>query len=218
MTLIHLRISCFHLCTNDYLNLNKDPPHSPKYYETWSSVAKLQALGLEVMAMLDGGNPGSFPVHDNDETLRNVMGTLSRMLRLYKFYGIDLNVKEPISQKGINRLIERPRKDFPPSFEICMTPANYVDFQELEQKQSKNISFYNGQFYNGFGCIEPTNCYDKIDMAGFRPKRVVAGVLANPANAKHHNIGGIMVWEYFNAGQEGETHTCELYEWQCIWA
>ncbi|KAF5864118.1 hypothetical protein ETB97_008524 [Aspergillus alliaceus] len=60
-------------------------------------------------------------------------------------------------------------------------------------------------------------------MAGFRPKRVVAGVLANPANgskghlsletigraqaalrAKHHNIGGIMVWEYFNAGQEGK--------------
>ncbi|KAB8231174.1 uncharacterized protein BDW43DRAFT_313255 [Aspergillus alliaceus] len=162
MTLIHLRISCFHLCTNDYLNLNKDPPHSPKYYETWSSVAKLQALGLEVMAMLDG---------------------------------------------------------------------------ELEQKQGKNISFYNGQFYNGFGCIEPTNGYDKIDMAGFGPKRVVAGVLANPANgskghlsletigraqaalrAKHHNIGGIMVWEYFNVGQEGETHTCELYEWQCIWA
>jgi cyclin-dependent kinase len=89
------------------------------------------------------------------------------------------------------------------------------------------ISWYNLQVYCGWG--DPTkNAYDRIIEAGWRPERVVLGVVTNKHNgAGWYSVrqlarvlrgytekysgtdgramfGGVMGWEYFNAGMDVE--------------
>ncbi|OCK84656.1 glycoside hydrolase family 18 protein [Lepidopterella palustris CBS 459.81] len=83
------------------------------------------------------------------------------------------------------------------------------------------ISWYNTQFYCGWGDAGSTVWYDAIVAAGWPPSKVVLGVVTNPGNGagyidlvKFRNVcsvlraryeglggfGGVMGWEYFNAG------------------
>lgn len=83
----------------------------------------------------------------------------------------------------------------------------------------REIAWYNVQFYCGWGDAGTTAWYDAIISAGWAPHRVVLGVVTNPANGAGHiplsrlgancarlrekygdKFGGVMGWEYFNAG------------------
>jgi hypothetical protein len=86
----------------------------------------------------------------------------------------------------------------------------------------KEIGWYNTQFYCGWGDAGRTEWYDAIIAAGWKPEKVVLGVVTNPANGAGHvgiqkladnckrlrqkygnigkGFGGLMGWEYFNAG------------------
>ncbi|KAG9187162.1 cyclin-dependent kinase [Alternaria panax] len=86
----------------------------------------------------------------------------------------------------------------------------------------KEISWYNTQFYCGWGDAGRTEWYDAIIAAGWKPEKVVLGVVTNPGNGAGHvglqkladncrrlrqkyantgkGFGGVMGWEYFNAG------------------
>ncbi|KAF2729443.1 Pkinase-domain-containing protein [Polyplosphaeria fusca] len=84
------------------------------------------------------------------------------------------------------------------------------------------IAWYNTQFYCGWGDASSTQWYDMIVSAGWKPERIVLGVVTNPANGAGHvgaaklrdvcaklrekyksvgkGFGGVMGWEYFNSG------------------
>ncbi|ENH99189.1 glycoside hydrolase family 18 protein [Bipolaris maydis ATCC 48331] len=86
----------------------------------------------------------------------------------------------------------------------------------------REVAWYNTQFYCGWGDAASTLWYDAIVAAGWKPERVVMGVVTNPGNGaghvslatlarncavlrdKYRNVGkgfgGVMGWEYFNAG------------------
>lgn len=86
----------------------------------------------------------------------------------------------------------------------------------------REIAWYNTQFYCGWGDAGTTQWYDAIVAAGWKPERVVLGVVTNPGNGAGHialatlrdvcarlrekykavgaGFGGIMGWEYFNSG------------------
>jgi hypothetical protein len=86
----------------------------------------------------------------------------------------------------------------------------------------REIAWYNTQFYCGWGDAASTLWYDAIIAAGWKPERVVMGVVTHPGNGaghvslatltqncatlrnKYRNVGkgfgGVMGWEYFNAG------------------
>lgn len=86
----------------------------------------------------------------------------------------------------------------------------------------REVAWYNTQFYCGWGDATSTQWYDAIVAAGWKPERVVMGVVTNPGNGaghvslgtlaqncarlrdKYQNVGkgfgGVMGWEYFNAG------------------
>ncbi|CAN9152260.1 unnamed protein product [Alternaria alternata] len=108
-------------------------------------------------------------------------------------------------------------------------------YPELEcSVYGKEISWYNTQFYCGWGDAGRTEWYDAIVAAGWKPEKVVLGVVTNPGNgAGHVNIqkladncrrlrqkygntgkgfGGVMGWEYFNAGdcEEDLVHVSSL--------
>jgi hypothetical protein len=100
-------------------------------------------------------------------------------------------------------------------------------YAELEcSVVGEEIAWYNTQFYCGWGDAGSTQWYDAIIAAGWKPEKVVLGVVTNPGNgAGHVNVerlrhvcavlrekyknvgrgfGGVMGWEYFNSGDAEE--------------
>jgi hypothetical protein len=138
--------------------------------------------------------------------------------------GLDIDVEQPMSQAGIERLIDRLHYDFGPSFIISLAPVasalkggrnlSGFNYGHLESRKGCKIDFYNGQFYNGFGSMTTTADYDDIVSNGFKPSRVVAGQFVYPGDSKdlysqlnatvdslrktYGQIGGIAGWEYFD--------------------
>jgi hypothetical protein len=81
------------------------------------------------------------------------------------------------------------------------------------------ISWYNVQLYCGWGWPDRPGAYEAMVEAGWKPEQLVMGVVTNPGNGDGHvesdalaevvrglrekygdRFGGIMGWEYFNAG------------------
>ncbi|OJD30326.1 glycoside hydrolase family 18 protein [Diplodia corticola] len=103
----------------------------------------------------------------------------------------------------------------------------------LEAGHGALVSWYNAQFYNGWGDARDARLWEAVVAAGWPPQKVVLGVLTNAGNGgsgfvecrvledvlrvcrakfpQHHRLpggagpdarcfGGVMGWEYFNAG------------------
>ncbi|KAH6629104.1 glycoside hydrolase superfamily [Boeremia exigua] len=108
-------------------------------------------------------------------------------------------------------------------------------YPELEcSVYGREVAWYNTQFYCGWGDAATTAWYDAIVAAGWKPERVVLGVVTNPGNGAGHvpvrklrevcavlrekyksvglGFGGVMGWEYFNCGDHEEdiVHVAEL--------
>jgi len=104
-----------------------------------------------------------------------------------------------------------------------------LDAQAVNADGSKQVSWYNGQFYSGFGSPASTSTYDSIVSAGWDPARVVMGILDSENDgsgfvplttvtetiaslkSKYPTFGGVDGWEYFDAGaNDGDA---EPFEW-----
>ncbi|KAF1999250.1 glycoside hydrolase family 18 protein [Amniculicola lignicola CBS 123094] len=60
-------------------------------------------------------------------------------------------------------------------------------YPELENSEAgREIAWYNAQFYCGWGDATSTHWYDGIVSAGWKPERVVMGVVGNPSNGAGH--------------------------------
>ncbi|KAE8413042.1 glycoside hydrolase superfamily [Aspergillus pseudocaelatus] len=208
----------------------------------WQDKQTLQQRGLKVMAMLGGACPGSFIVPDDDKSFQEWYKTLYYMLVKYKFDGIDLDIEEPMSQNGINRLVDRLRADFGPDFIITLAPVatalqgrahlSGFDYLRFEGERGDKINFYNTQFYNGRGSLATTKDYDAIMAMGFPPPRVLPTLLTHRNNGtagfiefeklrpvlielrlRYPYLGGVAGWEYFNSDPGGHEMP---YQWSAL--
>ncbi|KAE8138882.1 glycoside hydrolase superfamily [Aspergillus pseudotamarii] len=131
----------------DIYILTTSPPTTEA--SRWQDKQTLQQRALKVMAMLGGACLGSFILDE-----------------------IEQDIEEPMSQNGINRLVDRLRADFGPDFLITLAPVatalqgkahlcgfNYLRF---EGEHGNKIDVYNTQFYNGWGSLATTKDYDAI--------------------------------------------------------
>ena len=223
------------------ITLNDDPPSHPKYEPLWEETDTLQFSGVKVMAMLGGAAKGTYHRLDGDEaSFEAFYSPLRDVLRTYNFDGVDLDVEEHMSLAGVIRLIDRLKADFGLDFIITLAPVapalhfgphiSGFDYQALEVMRGRSISWYNTQFYCGWGNLENELQLDFIYASGWSANKVVVGMVTNPANgngwvsfetlrktlrsvmARHRDFGGIMGWEYFNSlGEEGKAG--EPWEW-----
>lgn len=119
------------------------------------------------------------------------------------------------------------------------------EYRMLEQMRGHEIAWYNGkllheprdvafyaethaaQHYCGWGDSGTTAWYDAIVSVGWKPEKVVMGLMTNPANGPGHvewprqqsvllalrqkypRFGGVMGWEYFNALPGGDARPWE---------
>ena len=213
------------------VHLNDDPPDAEKYTRMWADLKTVQGKGVRVLAMVGGAAPGSFTRLDTE--FDTYYPLLRDFVREYGLNGVDLDVEEDMSLKGIERVIDALRKDFGADFAITLAPVGTAlsgggnlsgfDYEELYRNKGDEISWFNAQFYNGWGSMASTDSYDSIVGRGLIPaEKIVAGVLTDPANggsgyidmdtlkatvkslvSKYPDFGGVDGWEYFNAQPGG---------------
>lgn len=211
------------------ITLNDDPPDSPKFDPLWAEVPLVKRGGVKVMGMLGGAAPGSFQRLDGSkEQFERFYGPLLTIIRRYALDGLDLDVEEGMSLPGVIRLIDRLKADMGDSFIITLAPVaaallglgnlSGFDYRELEQARASKISWYNVQFYNGWGAADDPRMYAAMVAQGWSPRRIVYGLLTNPGNGSQGYVpsekigpvlaalieqfptfGGVMGWEYYNS-------------------
>ncbi|WEW56081.1 chitinase/phosphodiesterase/alkaline phosphatase [Emydomyces testavorans] len=227
----HIILAAIHI--NDepgHLTLNDHPPDDPRYVPLWAEMRLMQAMEIKVMGMLGGAAQGSYQKLDGGSAdFEAYYCPLRDMIRAHNLDGLDLDVEEEMSLEGIIRLIDRLKSDFGEGFIITLAPVatalvhglehlSGFDYRALEAARGSKISWYNVQFYNGWGQMLHVSVYDTIMLQGWKPEKVVIGLLTNPANGsrgyvpmetmsfvlasvltKYPFFGGISGWEYFNA-------------------
>ncbi|CUS09852.1 unnamed protein product [Tuber aestivum] len=225
----HVILAAIHL--NDppgNIHLNETSPDDAIFETLWDEVLVLQDSGIKVLGMLGGAARGSFERLDgSEESFEAYYCPLRDMIHKHKLNGLDLDVEEEMSLKGVIRLIDRLKADFGQDFLITLAPVatglinqrhlSGFDYRMLEVQRGGVIDWYNVQFYCGWGSMEDSQCYDLVMAMGWPPEKVVAGVVTNAANGsgwveidvlvavfmglvqKYPGFGGVMGWEYFNA-------------------
>ena len=227
----HVIIAAIHINESPQnLTLNDHHPSHEKFNTLWAEVAWLQASGVKILGMLGGAAKGTYTRLDGDdlERFESYYTPLRDMIRTHKLNGLDLDVEEPTSLTGIIRLIDRLRSDFGPDFIITLAPVatallplqphlSGFSYSELERLRGHEISWYNTQFYCGWGDASTTFWYDAIMASGWKAEKVVMGLITNPdlgagyiaqpqmeivlrtLRARYPTFGGVMGWEYFCA-------------------
>lgn len=244
IALTHLIVCSLHINEDSEIHLNDYPPSDPAFYTLWNETQVLRNAGVKIMGMIGGAAPGSFSsgTLDGDQAaFDQYYGQLRDVIRQFKLQGLDIDVEQSMSQGGIERLIDSLRADFGSGFIITLAPVasalnnggnlSGFDYKLLDSRKGSKISFYNGQFYSGFGSMASPNDYNGIVSNGFAASRVVAGQLTSPNNGygyipynelnatiislrhRYGQIGGVMGWEYFNSLPGG---TGEPWKWAQI--
>ena len=220
-------VAAFHLNSDGSVHLNDDPPNAAKFTPMWADLARLQAAGVRVTAMVGGAAQGSFQRLDTQ--FSTYYPLLKNVITTYKLDGVDLDVEENMSLAGMERLIDQLRTDFGAGFVITLAPVatamsgggnlSGFNYEQLYRDRGSKISWFNIQFYNGWGSIANANGYNAIVNRGLiPPQKLVAGALTNPGNggsgyvdvttlanvlktlvAAHQDFGGVDGWEYFNS-------------------
>lgn len=209
-----------------YIHLNDFTPDDPHYDPMWPEVAKAQAHGIRMHFMLGGAAPGTFTnLFAHFDTFYPL---LKKTLKEHKLDGLDIDVEESITLEQVEMLITRVHDDFGKGFSITLAPVasdltrgfglSGFDYKDLYQSSvGPWISWFNTQFYSGFGTLRTTSDYDAAVANGFPPSMIVAGVLDSPNDgsgyvdiptlentvraltAKYPDFAGVNGWEYFNA-------------------
>ncbi|KAJ6624955.1 endo-beta-N-acetylglucosaminidase [Mycena sp. CBHHK59/15] len=235
ITLItHLLLAAFHINFNDVsVHLNDFVPEAPYYDQMWSDIAIMKSTGIKVIGMLGGAAPGTYTclTPENFDTYYPV---LAGYIERYNLDGLDLDVEQDTPFDDIVFLINRLKADFGDDFIITLAPvasalmegANLsgFDYIQLEKTVGDKISWYNAQFYSGFGSVFPDTQYISIVEFGdgLDPSRLVATTLTNPedgfgfvdidnvvssvqdlAKRYDYNFGGVAGWEYWNSLPSG---------------
>lgn len=240
----HVIVAALHL--NDRpedITLNDHPPNHARFNTLWGEMAWLQASGVKVLGMLGGAAKGSYARLDGDdvEKFESFYIPLREILKAHALDGLDLDVEESMSLAGIVRLIDRLRADFGPEFLITLAPVatallplqphlSGFSYFELEQQRGNEIAWYNTQFYCGWGDASTPFWYDAIITSGWKPEKVVMGLITNAAlgagyvpwhklepvlrtlRSRYPTFAGVMGWEYFCASPGGQEKPWEWAE------
>ncbi|SEP52207.1 Glycosyl hydrolases family 18 [Amycolatopsis saalfeldensis] len=219
-------VGAIHLNDGGVVHLNDDPPDAAKFTQMWQDLGTLRSQGVHTLAFVGGAAQGSFQKLEND--FDTYYPVLRKLIQDYSLSGIDLDVEEHMSNAAMNRLIDALRADFGADFLITLAPVatelsgggglSGMDYDQLYRDRGAQISWFNTQFYCGWGSLQDTSGYDGIIGRGVVPaSKVVAGTVTNPANCsgyvdmptlqstvgslvrKYPDFGGIDGWEYFNS-------------------
>lgn len=241
VSVTHIIVAAIHINEDpSAITLNDHHPSNPRFLTLWAELRIAQASGVAVLGMLGGAAKGSYARLDRDEaTFELYYSPVRDLIREKGLDGLDLDVEEEMSLAGVIRLIDRLRADFGPDFIITLAPVaaalldvkhnlSGFDYEALEVMRGKDIAWYNAQFYCGWGDASNPVMYEMCMAKGWRPEKVVMGLITTPKNGpgwvpweilsttltflktQFVGFGGVMGWEYFNSSPGG---TEKPWEW-----
>ena len=227
----HLMLGAFHLNEGkpeaEKVTLNNHVPHDDYLKKLWPAITGMQEKGVKVLGMLGGAANGTYPMLTDDKW-DDYYPALKKVITDHKLDGMDLDVEQATSLQTIERIIETLKKDFGDKFIITLTPvasalsggSNLSGFSYLDLEKGKmkdKISFYNAQFYSGFGTFTLDE-YGKAAGSGIDASRITATLLTSPRHGQGFvavdkvksviqelmgkygtKWGGVGGWEYFGA-------------------
>ncbi|KAK5174551.1 uncharacterized protein LTR77_001632 [Saxophila tyrrhenica] len=233
----HVILAALHINGPDgNITLNDENPNATTFDRTWEEAATLQQNGVKVMVMMGGAATGSYDGRLCSTNGRSIQDAyylpLVSTLKYRNVDGIDLDIEEPVALSCAQNLIRRIRQDFGKDFIITMAPVasdlpaggsglSGFSYSRLERSRAgKLVNWYNGQYYSGFvqGSLEES--YQAGVANGFKPERVVLGVLDSSNDGSgyvslsdvketienlkedYRKFGGVDGWEYFDAGAD----------------
>lgn len=221
-----VQLSSFHFGfdanNQPYIHLNDDPPTDPMFVPVWQGLAAAQAAGISATMMLGGAGGAYTELFANYDTFYPI---LVSTLKQFNLNGIDLDIEEQVTLANTEMLIQDLNRDFGSGFLITMAPVaselsgggglSGLNYNQLYDDVGSLISWFNGQFYNGWG--SPTVAdYTACVNQGFPPSKIVLGTPGNPADGngyvslpvlsavvndlsqEYPEFGGVFSWEYFN--------------------
>ncbi|WPH03058.1 Hypothetical protein R9X50_00593200 [Acrodontium crateriforme] len=248
----HVNLAALHVNGPGQITLNDNNPNSTFYDQVWEDVEQLQSSGIKVLIMIGGAAQGSYQRLCGSSTPavidESMYGPLRDTLRYHNIDGVDLDIEETVDISCAHVLLNRFDQDFGSNFLLTMAPvaSNLIpggpglsgfDYVQLDSQATsptrpngKLVSWYNGQFYNGWGDASSAVNYDSIISSGnWASSRIVLGVLDNSndggsgfvslptleqtiTNIKtlHGDFGGVVSWEYWDAGGRDNVSN---YDW-----
>ncbi|ORX40329.1 glycoside hydrolase superfamily [Kockovaella imperatae] len=238
-----------------YLTVGGDAPDNTTWLPTafWDDVHTLQENNVNVLASFGGYESNMFLLMEQDFDFYYPI--LRTFLKNYSLSGIDLDIEPSTNTltsfaKGetILRLLKCLNRDFGSDFLISMAPVavdltgqynpeffsgfNYqiMDDMAVDEQGNHIVSWYNGQFYNGYGDCNSTAVYDQaVKYGGYDPSRIVWLVAADYIDASvwcnitelervagelamnYTNLGGVGGYEYYYAGSSDDITPTEWY-------
>jgi hypothetical protein len=246
ISLTHLILVAIHINHDpNGITLNEHHPSHPRFVTLWAELRILQASGIKVLGMLGGAAKGTYTRLDSETGFNIYYPPLRDLIKEHGLDGLDLDVEEEMSLEGIIRLIDALKADFGKDFIITLAPVasalldhrrnlSGFDYEALEVYRGHSISFYNAQFYCGWGdCASPL-MYERILARGWPEEKIVVGLVTNPENGsgwlpwevlgavvpvlcgRHPRFGGVMGWEYFNSLPGGREKPWEWARWMTV--
>jgi hypothetical protein len=220
-------VGAFHL-NDDGIYLNDDPPDVERNTRLWADLRTIQAAGVRVSAMIGGAAPGSFQRLDSEFEFGRHYPRLRNLLRSHRFDGVDLDIEESMSLAGVKRVIDALRADFGSTFILTLAPVatalaggrhlSGFNYDKLWRDRGEAISWFNVQFYNGWGSLDDTSDVEAIlGRSVISADKLVIGTLTSPSNGtgyvsseylrstlrqlvrRYPDLGGVAGWEYFNS-------------------
>ncbi|KAJ7623490.1 endo-beta-N-acetylglucosaminidase [Roridomyces roridus] len=214
----HLLLAAWHINLADVsVHLNDFVPTDPFFAQMWEDIAVMQSTGIKVIGMLGGAAPGTYECLTPDK-FDTYYPVLAGYIEQFHLDGIDLDSRA---------------KDFGEDFIITAAPVasalveggnlSGFDYVALEATLGHQISWYNAQFYSGFGFFFPDDLYLQIVNFGspatrIDPSRLIATTLTTPdagagfipidevvdsiktlSAMQDFNFGGVAGWEYYES-------------------
>lgn len=238
--LTHITLASIHFGVNEdntpYIHLNDDSPSSSKFTNVFSQLNEIKKIeGKPInINLLIGGAGTAFNRLFSDYNCYYKLLKESVENSLNFIDGFNLDIEENVDINDIIKLVNNLKSDFPDK-QITFAPLagsiatdepgmGGFSYKTLNEKIGNQIDFYNVQCYGEY----TEDLFNQMVDNGYPCEKIVMGMLSgqdfndiiqelekiviNPDKSKS-NIGGVAVWEYFNAPPSSPQHPyvwCEI--------
>lgn len=238
--LTHITLASIHFGINQnnepYIHLNDDLPSSGKFTKVFSQlneIKKIEGKPIKINLLIGGAGTAFNRLFSDYNCYYNLLKK-SVQTSLNFVDGFNLDIEEDVDINDIIKLVNNLKSDFPEK-QITFAPlASSIStdgpgmggfsYKTLNDKIGDKVDFYNVQCYGEYS----ESLFNKMVENGYPCEKIVMGMLSgqdfnniiqelekiviNP-DKKKSNIGGVAVWEYFNAPPSSPQHPyvwCEI--------
>lgn len=220
----HIHLSSIHFGLNQdgtpYIHLNDHPPNDPTFDKVWEELKDADSKGIKIVLMVGGAGGAFGDLFSNFDIYYKLLHDTIKDHPVIT--GIDLDVEEVTDINKIRMLINRLDDDFGNDFIISMAPVAYsLEFDEsgfggfvykdlYNTPEGQRVDYFNGQFY---GCFN-FESYDRAVKNGYPADKINIGMISGDFASNNFDValneiksikntypdmGGVFVWEYFDA-------------------